>query len=181
MLFALAVHAQEPRGWGAVTAASSLNARNQALADAHRTAATEPGGMERLLKAEDALLAGRGADPAVQWWRGEALLLMRQLTRAASSNRALLAADPTAPALNAQEGDIALRDFDTRAALAAWTRAGETRSAAATGLAAHRASLEAVRMRQWLWLAGATLLAAGVAALLWKRFVTMTPAALSEP
>lgn len=164
LMLTVGAFAQDPEGWDAVNTAASGNARNAALSVAHKLASTEPGGMARLLAAENAFLEVHHGDPVVAWWRVEALMQMRRLTEAAQESQQLLASDPTAPALSAQEGDIALRDFDTRSALAAWTRAGESRRAAATGLAAHREALESVRARQWLWLGGFVLLLTGAVA-----------------
>lgn len=168
-LLVSASFAQQPQGWEAVISASSMAERNRALESAMRTASRDPGGIARIVAAEDDFLAARGSDATIHWWRIEALLKLRKLSQAAAANRALLAMDPAAPALLAQSGDIAVRAFDTRSAHGAWVRAGDLRQDQTANLAAHRAALDAVRFRQWTWLCGGLVVLLCSGALLWRR------------
>jgi hypothetical protein len=150
-------------------------ARNEALAAAHRLALTDAGGVERLVLAEETFLRERGADPAVEWWLVEGLVQMRRLSNAEQRNSALVAKDPMAAVLAAQQGDIALRAFDTATALTAWQRAGELRASGAEALRKQTAAQKAVRTHQWLGMGAGLVLLVLTCALLLRRHTGTGP------
>jgi hypothetical protein len=161
--------AQSPRGWDAVSNARDTAARNEALAAAHRLALADAGGVERLVLAEEAFLRERGTDAAVEWWLVEGLLQMRRLSNAEQRNSVLLAKDPMAAVLSAQQGDIALRAFDTATALTAWQRAGELRASGAEALRKQAAAQKAVRTHQWIGMGAGLVMLVLVCAILLKH------------